>query len=64
MKQPHTPPKEILSRRDYQEILLARMAGGDLYANEERLRIRRIDMALDKLRVACGDKPLYRDPSK
>ena len=52
-------PKEILSRRDYQEILLARMAGGDLYANELRLSIRRVDMALDKLRIACGEKPLY-----
>ena len=52
-------PKEILSRRDYQEILLARMAGGDLYANELRLSIRRADMALDKLRIAAGDKPLY-----
>ena len=53
------PSKEILSRRDYQEILLARMAGGDLYANELRLRIRRADMALDKLRIACGGTPLY-----
>jgi len=52
-------PKEILSRRDYQEILLARMAGGDLYANELRLSIRRADMALDKFRIAAGDKPLY-----
>lgn len=59
MKQPNTPPKEILSRRDYQEILLARMAGGDLYANELRLSIRRADMALDKLRIACGEKPIY-----
>lgn len=50
---------EILSRRDYQEILLARMAGGDLYANEERLRIRQVDMMLDKLREACGEKMLY-----
>ena len=50
---------EILSRRDYQEILLARMAGGDLYANEERLRIRQVDMMLDKLREACGGKVLY-----
>lgn len=55
---------EPLSRRDYQEILLARMAGGDLYANEQRLRIRRADMALDMLRVACGDKPLYGDVKK
>lgn len=52
-------PKEILSRRDYQEILLARMAGGDLHANELRLKIRKADMALDKLRIACGEKPLY-----
>jgi len=52
-------PKEILSRRDYQEILLARMAGGDLYANELLMKIRRADMALDKLRIAFGDKPLY-----
>ena len=50
---------EVLSRRDYQEILLARMAGGDLYANEERLRIRQVDMMLDKLREACGGKVLY-----
>lgn len=50
---------EVLSRRDYQEILLARMAGGDLYANEERLRIRQVDMMLDKLREACGGKILY-----
>ena len=59
MKQPNTPPKEILSRRDYQEILLARMAGGDLYANELRLKIRRVDIMFDKLRVVCGEKPLY-----
>lgn len=57
-------PKKILSRRDYQEILLARMAGGDLYANEERMRIRRIDMALDKVRIAAGDKPLYGNADK
>lgn len=50
---------KVLSRRDYQEILLARMAGGDLYANEERLRIRRVDMMLDKLRLACGGRALY-----
>lgn len=46
---------EVLSRRDYQEILLARMAGGDLYANELRMKIRRVDIMLDKLR----DEPLY-----
>lgn len=51
--------EEVLSRRDYQEILLARMAGGDLYANEQRLRVRKVDMLFDKLRVACGEKALY-----
>lgn len=51
--------EEVLSRRDYQEILLARMAGGDLYANELRLRIREVDKKLDRLRVAFGEKPLY-----
>lgn len=44
-----------LSRREYQEILLARMAGGDLYANEDRMRIRHVDMLLDKLR----EVPIY-----
>ena len=52
--------EEILSRRDYQEILLARMAGGDLYANEERMRIRKVDMSLDKLR----EIPLYASEQK
>lgn len=51
---------KILSRRDYQEILLARMAGGDLYANEQRLRIRKADMMLDRLR----EKPIYNSASK
>ena len=37
------------------------MAGGDLYANELRLRIREVDMMLDRLRVACGVKPLYEE---
>lgn len=35
------------------------MAGGDLRANELRLSIRRVDMMLDRLRVACGGEPLY-----
>lgn len=51
---------KTLSRRDYQEILLARMAGGDLYANEQRLRIRKADMMLDRLR----EKPIYNSASK
>ena len=42
--------EEILSRRDFQEILLARMAGGDLYANELRMKFRRADQLLDVLR--------------
>ena len=50
---------KVLSRRDYQEILLARMAGGDLYANELRLRIREVDKKLDKIRIACEQEPLY-----
>ena len=52
--------EEVLSRRDYQEILLARMAGGDLYANELRIKIREVDMIFDRLRAACGGKTLYR----
>lgn len=59
MKREADISEEIFSRRDYQEILLARMAGGDLYANEERLRIKKVDMMLDRLRIACGEKPLY-----
>ena len=53
-------PEQVLSRRDYQEILLARMAGGDLYANELRMKIRRIDIALDKFR----EKPIYKESSE
>ena len=55
---------KILSRRDCQEILLARMAGGDLYANEERMKIRRVDMMMDRLRIAMGEKPLYAKSPK
>lgn len=55
---------KVLSRRDCQEILLARMAGGDLYANEERMRIRHVDMMLDKLRIAYGGKALYASTTK
>lgn len=47
--------EEILSRRDFQEILLARMAGGDLYANEVRMKFRRADQLLDVLRPT----PIY-----
>jgi len=51
-----TAAKRIeISRRDLQEILLARMAGGDLYANEEVRKIRKIDQRLDSLRVV----PIY-----
>lgn len=57
---PATDPDKFFTRGEYQEMLLARMAGGDLYANAERLRLREVDMKLDRLRVACGVKPLYR----
>ena len=50
---------EVLSRRDYQEILLARMAAGDLYANELRMKLREVDKKLDAIRVLFGEKPLY-----
>ena len=53
---------EVLSRRDYQELLLARMAGGDLYANELRMQIREVDFKLDALRIACGEKAIYPHP--
>lgn len=51
---------QILSRKDCQEILLARMAAGDLYANELRLKIRKADMLFDRLR----DKPIYSSNEK
>ena len=50
----------VLSRRDFQEILLARMAGGDLYANELRMKFRRADQLLDVLRPT----PIYTDAVK
>ena len=58
----NTPPivlEDVLSRSDYQEILLAKMAGGDLYANEQRMLIRRADIMLDRFR----EKPLYPQTS-
>ena len=66
MKRNDDIAREVLSRREYQEILLARMAGGDLYANETRMKIRKVDMALDSLRIACGARPLYplKQPSR
>ena len=54
-KRPIPDETTVLSRREYQEILLARMAGGDLYANEVRLKLRRVDIMFDKFR----EKPLY-----
>lgn len=51
---------EVLSRRDYQEILLAKLAGGDLYAMETLQKLRKVDMALDRLRIVSGEKPLYK----
>lgn len=63
-RQDNTIDEEPISRSDYQEMLLARMAGGDLYANEMRLKIRRVDMMLDRLRIALGDKPIYTKEKK
>lgn len=54
-KYPISDEVQVFSRKEYQEILLARMAGGDLYANEIRLKLQRIDKILDVLR----EKPLY-----
>ena len=45
----------ILSSQDIEEILLARMAGGDLYANETRMTLRKVDIMFDAFR----EKPLY-----
>lgn len=49
-------PKDVISKSEFQEILLAMMAGGDLYANEIRLKFRRVDMLFDVFR----DKPIYK----
>lgn len=54
-------PKTVVSRRDLQEIILAKMAGGDLYANEYLQKIREVDKKLDRLRIDCGGKPLYKE---
>lgn len=50
------PQIEVISRREFQEIILARMAGGDLYANELRLKFRKADELLDAFRTL----PLYQ----
>lgn len=47
--------KDVVSRSEYRDILLARMAGGDLYASETLAKVRRVDMMLDAFR----DKPIY-----
>ena len=49
-------PEVVLSRGEYQEILLAKLAGGDMYANETRLKLRKVDMQLDVFR----EVPLYK----
>ncbi len=46
---------EVVSRSEFREILLARMAGGDLYAAEAYRKVREADMMLDVLR----EKPIY-----
>lgn len=48
---------EVVSRSEFREILLARMAGGDLYAAETYRKVREADMMLDVLR----DKPIYKE---
>lgn len=48
--------EEVVLRSEYRDILLARMAAGDLYASETLSRIRKIDMALDAIR----EKPIYK----
>lgn len=50
-----SPDYPVVSRSEYREILLARMAGGDLYASEKLRKIRMIDRSLDALR----EKPIY-----
>lgn len=47
--------EEVVLRSEYRDILLARMAAGDLYASETLSIIRKIDMALDAIR----EKPIY-----
>lgn len=49
------PDLPYLSKSDLQEMLLARMAGGDLYAMEEWQKWRSADMMLDRLRI----RPIY-----
>lgn len=49
-------PIDVISKSDLQEILLAMMAGGDLYANEIRLNFKRVDMLFDVFR----EKPIYQ----
>lgn len=51
-----TEIKEVISRSEYRDILLARMAAGDLYASETLCMVRKADMALDILR----EKPIYK----
>ena len=46
---------ETVSRAEYREILLARMAGGDLYAMEAYQKIKEADVLLDVFR----EKPIY-----
>lgn len=63
---PKAPEPEVLSRREFQEILLARMAGGDLYANELRLKFRRADQLMDVFRptpLYPATNHRYSDPS-
>lgn len=49
------PDYPVVTRAEYKEILMARMAAGDLYAAEDLKKIRMADMSLDILR----EKPIY-----
>ncbi len=51
---------DTVSRSEFREILLARMAGGDLYASEIYRKVREADIMLDVLR----DKPIYKKNGK
>lgn len=46
---------EEVTRMEYREILLARMAGGDLYAYEQYRKFREVDIKFDAFR----EKPIY-----
>lgn len=46
---------ESVSREEYKEILLAKIAGGDLYANADYLRMREVDRFFFDRRIDVGN---------